>query len=330
MDYTDRHMRFLLRLLSRRMVLWTEMISSASVVHTETDKLARYLNYNEHCEHPVVLQLGGSDPAQLREACKLVRPYKYDAINLNCGCPSNKVAGQGCFGAALMREPALVSDICLNMREGSGGDVPITVKCRIGVDNDDSYEQLHTFVEAVSSKGEVPHFIIHARKAILNGLSPDQNRKIPPLRYDYVYRLVEDFPHLDFTLNGGILTYEQVDEALSGGAHGVMVGRDICNRPWYWRQVDSKIYGQTDPGLSRSMVLGQYCAYAEEVEAEAGERWLPARRRLLKPIWNLFHGEPGGKKFRVALERLVPQPVSFSHIIEESCASALTAELLHS
>ncbi|CAM9644416.1 unnamed protein product, partial [Choristocarpus tenellus] len=240
MDYTDKHMRFMLRLITKRTIMWTEMLAAGTLVHN--DNLERFLAYND-VEHPVVLQIGGSSPDDVREACRKARPYGYDAFNLNCGCPSEKVAGKGCFGAALMREPGLVSDLCNAMQEGSGGEVPVTVKCRIGVDNDDSYEQLAAFIDEVHRKAGTEHFIIHARKAILKGLSPDQNRKIPPLKYNYVYRLVEDFPSIDFTLNGGVNTYEEALSCLENGAHGVMVGRGFMNQPWYWAQADTKLFG---------------------------------------------------------------------------------------
>ncbi len=190
MEYTDRHLRFLLRLLSHRMVLYTEMITSQTL-HFNPEARDRFLRFNAPEEHPVVLQLGGADPALLREASSLALPYKYDAINLNCGCPSERVSGAGCFGAALMREPRQVAELCTAMEEGAGGEVPITVKCRIGVDDDDSYEQLAEFVRVVSEGSGVRHFVVHARKAILGGLSPEQNRKVPPLKYPFVYRLVK-------------------------------------------------------------------------------------------------------------------------------------------
>ncbi|CBJ49172.1 FAD binding / catalytic/ tRNA dihydrouridine synthase [Ectocarpus siliculosus] len=317
MEYTDRHMRYLLRLLTTRTVLWTEMVPSSTIIHNPDD-LGRFLDYNEEVEHPVVLQIGGSDTTDVREACRLARPYKYDAINLNCGCPSEKVAGKGAFGAALMRSPSLVKDLCLAMKDGAGEDTPITVKCRIGVDNDDSYEQLAAFVEEVSRGAGVPHFIVHARKAILGGLSPAQNRNIPPLKYDFVYRLVKDFPDVDFTLNGGVNTYEEAVSCLEQGAHGVMVGRSWSSNPWYWSQADSMLFGAKDPGLTRREVLERYAEYGERQEKACGEKWLACRRRLAKPIWHMFHGEKGGKKFRVALEGMLREDKSFGEIVQKS------------
>jgi len=201
-----------------------------------------------------------------------IRPYGYDAINLNCGCPSAKVAGSGCFGAALMRDPALVASLCQSMADTMGPTTPITVKCRIGVDDDDSYEQLHGFIHTVAYKSPVQHFIIHARKAILSGISPEANRRIPPLRYDYVYRLIKDFPDLKFTLNGGVLSYEEIEEHLGQGAHGVMIGRAIIARPYYWADVDRRIFGQhNNPGFTRRQMLEMYGNYADGVEQAEGE-----------------------------------------------------------
>lgn len=171
-------------------MLYSEMVTANTLYYNEESR-HRFLRFNEPMEHPVVLQLGGADAKVLHTACELASSYNYDAINLNCGCPSDKVAGSGCFGAALMRDAALVGDLCQAMSDGTRGQIPITVKCRIGVDNDDSYEQLKAFVETVASKSTVRHFVIHARKAILGGISPEQNRKIPPLKYPFVYRLVE-------------------------------------------------------------------------------------------------------------------------------------------
>lgn len=174
--------------MTKKMVLYTEMVTANTLYYNEESR-HRFLCFNAPEEHPVVLQLGGADPKMLKEACRLASPYNYDAINLNCGCPSERVSGSGCFGAALMREAPLVGELCSAMSEGVEGKTPITVKCRIGVDDDDSYEQLSQFIETVSSQSPVRHFTIHARKAILGGISPEQNRKIPPLKYPYVYQL---------------------------------------------------------------------------------------------------------------------------------------------
>ena len=266
-----RHLRYLMRLISSRMVLYTEMVTAPTLKYNPSMH-EHLLGYDTKVEHPVVLQLGGADASVLADACHVAKPYGYDAINLNCGCPSGKVAGSGCFGAALMRNPGLVANLCRSMGDSMGPDVPITVKCRIGVDDDDSYEALRRFVTTVAEGSSVRHFVIHSRKAILDGLSPEGNRRVPPLKYDYVYRLVQDLPELKFTLNGGVLSYEDVEDHLSQGVHGVMIGRAIIARPFYWADVDRRIFGQdTNPGLTRREILDVYGQYADGVEANEGE-----------------------------------------------------------
>lgn len=191
-------------------------MTANTLCRVPTDQTDRYLSADFSVENPVVLQLGGSDVSQMHTASKIAKRYGYSEINLNVGCPSEKVAGKGCFGAALMLDPPLVSDLCQSISEVTGQ--PTTVKCRIGVNDQDSYESLRQFIDIVHSKARVEHFIVHARKAILDkNFSPDDNRKIPPLKYDYVYQLVKDFPQLDFTINGGILTYEDIQKHLQHG-----------------------------------------------------------------------------------------------------------------
>ncbi len=258
MDYTDQHQRTLFRFISKRSVLYTEMVTCQALVHAQ-DK-TKFLDCDFNHEEPLVLQLGGSDPKMCREAAAVAKAYGYKEINLNVGCPSDRVADAGCFGAALMAKPDLVADIMLSIDEvmlnsgsSSSGSTcrPSTVKCRIGIDECDSYEYLCNFIHRIHEKAKVNHFIIQARKAILGGkLSPEENRKIPPLKYNYVYRLIQDFPHLKFTINGGILSYEEIDKHFKEGrVHGVMVGRQVVNTPYYWRNIDSLIYHQADPGI---------------------------------------------------------------------------------
>ena len=262
MDYTDRYMRSFLRLFTRQTVLYTEMVTGMALVHTK--ELDRHLKFDSQ-QHPVILQVGGADAGILANAVELAKSYNYDAINLNCGCPSSKVANSGCFGAALMRESALVAEICKSMHdrinpENSSRITPITVKSRIGVDDQDSYEFVRDFIGTVGATGVVSHFIIHSRKAILNAnLSAEQNRKIPPINYDVVYKLVKEFPQYSFVLNGQVKTYEEVQMHLDNGVAGVMVGRDIVDRPFYWANVDSKIYGTEDPGMRLDIAHVSYC-----------------------------------------------------------------------
>jgi len=200
MDWTDVHYRQMARLLSKKTWLWTEMVVDKTIIHTQ--QLDRHLWFPPE-QHPVVLQLGGSDPDTLAAAVKMALPYGYDEINLNCGCPSDRVAGAGCFGASLMLEAGLVAR-CMDAMARAAGDTPVNVKCRLGVDDADSYEQLKAFIRVVSEGSPVTHFIMHARKCFLKGLNPHQNRTIPPIRYEWVYALKRDFPHLTFSLNGNI------------------------------------------------------------------------------------------------------------------------------
>lgn len=312
MDYTDRFLRFLLRKITSRGALYTEMVTANTIVHCKESELPRFLEHDETNEQPVVLQLGGADPEQLRKAVAIAEPFGYAAINLNVGCPSDRVAGSGCFGAALMREPALVADCCAAMADGVEGRLPITVKCRIGVteeksraaeiDDEATYAGLASFVETVSTKGGVDCFSVHARKAVLGGLSPAKNRQIPPLRYHLIHQLARDFPDLRFSLNGGIETLEAAAEQLGSGSSlsGVMVGRSIVARPWHWATVDTDLYGAaSNPALSRRAVLDVYCEYASTMERATPQK---IRSILLKPAVNLFAGEPNGRKFRRAID----------------------------
>lgn len=209
----------------------------------------RFLQANMEVEDPLVLQLGGSDPVQMREASKAAHEYGYKEININIGCPSEKVSGAGCFGAVLFLNPDLVTELALAVGEGTGK--PATIKCRIGVDSKSSYEDLCAFIRQVSEVGKVEHFIIHARIAVLGAkFSPHDNRTIPPLKYDIVYQLVRDFPLLQFSLNGGVDSVENVQSMLQQQPrlHGVMVGRAVVSNPFAWSAVDSLIYNKSDPG----------------------------------------------------------------------------------
>jgi tRNA-dihydrouridine synthase A len=240
MEYTDRHQRFLMSLLSRKATLFTEMMTCNALLRT--DDLERFLQADFQNSNPLVLQLGGACPQQMRDATKKAAAFGYRNVNINCGCPSSKVSGEGSFGAALMRDPDLVAKLASAAGDALGE--PVSVKCRIGVDDSDSFDELAKFISTVHAGGGVNHFIVHARKAILGGrLTPHENRTIPPLRPEVVYRLVEAFPSIRFTLNGGVETYEDAQEHVENGVAGVMVGRAVVNNPWYWRQVDSKVYG---------------------------------------------------------------------------------------
>ncbi|XP_024516790.1 uncharacterized protein LOC9656735 isoform X1 [Selaginella moellendorffii] len=317
MEWTDNHFRALARILSRCSWLYTEMVVAETIVHHEND-LERWLEFPA-AQHPIVLQLGGSNLANLSKAAKLVSAFGYDEINFNCGCPSSKVAGHGCFGARLMLSPRLVGEAMQAIGEESSA--PVTVKCRIGVDDSDSYDQLCNFVSTVSSLSPTQHFIIHARKALLEGLSPAQNRVAPPLKYEYVLALMRDFPDLQFTLNGGITTVEQVNYLISDkGVNGVMLGRAAYNTPWCTlARADSCIYGMPERRITRRQVLREYEEYAESVIGKYGNN-KPGIRVLVKPVANLFHGEKGSSRWRQAIDEHVRHAKSFSELLEKTMA----------
>eukprot|EP01039_Chlorochromonas_danica_P004029 gene4029-4407_t len=299
------------------------MVTSYALVHNPD--VQRFLRASLLHEEPLVLQLGGADPTYLQKASKIAYDYGYREFNINAGCPSEKVAGAGAFGAALMYQPELVSELALAVSTTT--NCPTTIKCRIGVDQQDSYDELVRFIDIVSRQGEVQHFIVHARKALLGKkFTPADNRRIPPLKYDYVHRLVKDFPHLQFTINGGIETIDQAKEQIElYGVHGVMVGRAVTSNPFHWRHVDSKLYGQSDTGLTRRQLLEDYMEYAAKEEEVCGPR---VRRPIVKAIVNLFHGEPRGKAYRIELDRLVNQDdVPIGQVIQRSMQVLSTAVL---
>lgn len=266
----------------------------------------------------MVLQLGGSDPEELAAAVALALPYGYTEINLNCGCPSPTVAGKGAFGAALMKTPALVADATRRMAEAADYSLPITVKCRLGVDTDDSYASLLRFVDTVAAAGGVRHFSIHARAAILGGLSPAQNRSIPPLRYGHVYRLAAERPDLVISLNGGVKGLAAAAEHLDAGVAGVMVGREVMDRPWHALVgVDAAVYGAGDasPPVSRREVLAAYADYAE-AEVAGGA----PIRAVVKPLLGLFAGEANGKRWRRAFDGGLLRKLGVRELIDAGVA----------
>lgn len=312
LDVTHTHFRFLMRLLTRYSTLWTEMIHANSIAFNDAQR-EEFLRFHR-IEHPVVLQFGGSDPDILAKASKFCETQGYDELNLNCGCPSERVQS-GCFGAVLMRDPQKVAQ-CIKAIHDSV-KIPAHVKCRIGVDDEDSYEFVHNFVDVVSKEGSCKHFIIHSRKCILQGLSPADNRKIPPLKYEVVKQLKKDFPHIQFSINGGIKTYEEIENFLKpeDGLTGVMVGRLAYEDPWVLRDVDRRVYGMPNPGLSRREILhlwGQYCD--QELKRNAKIAW-PS---LTKPVINLFHNERNSATFRrcVSDRELYKRCKSFSEMLK--------------
>ncbi|XP_058759336.1 uncharacterized protein LOC131632605 isoform X2 [Vicia villosa] len=277
MDWTDNHYRTLARIISKHAWLYTEMLAAETIVH-QKDNLDRFLAYSPE-QHPIVLQIGGSNVESLAKATELANAYCYDEINLNCGCPSPRVAGHGSFGVRLMLDPKFVAEAMSAI--ASSTNVPVSVKCRIGVDDHDSYDELCDFIFKVSSLSPTKHFIIHSRKALLNGISPAENRSIPPLKYEYFYGLLRDFPDLTFTINGGITSVDEVTAAREAGAHGVMIGRAAFYNPWnVLGHVDTAIYGAPSCGLTRRQVLEKYIVYGDSMLGKYGHK--PNVRDIVK------------------------------------------------
>ncbi len=283
MEYTDRHYRYLARLLTRRTVLYTEMVVTGALLRGS----GRELGYDP-LEHPLALQLGGSEPDALATCARRAAQAGFDEINLNVGCPSGRVRA-GRFGACLMAEPERVAACVAAMR--ATVQVPVTVKTRIGIDERDSYEALAKFVSTVAQAG-CETFIIHARKAWLRGLSPKGNREVPPLRHDVVYRVKEDFPQLEIVLNGELRTLDEAAHALER-VDGVMIGREAYHNPYLLAEVDRRFFADRRPAPARHDVLRCYGAYAQAQQ----ERGVPAGV-LLRPLLGLFHGVSGARTWR--------------------------------
>ncbi|KAL8062004.1 hypothetical protein ABFX02_02G119200 [Erythranthe guttata] len=318
MEFTDNHYRTLARLITKHAWLYTEMIAAETIVY-QKGNLDKYLAFNPD-QHPIVLQIGGSDLTNIGKAVQLANPYGYDEINFNCGCPSPKVAGKGCFGVRLMLDPKFVADAMSVISANT--DVPVTVKCRIGVDDHDSYNELCDFIYKVSSQSPTKHFIIHSRKALLNGISPKENRSIPPLKYEYFYALVRDFPDLQFTINGGINTVDEVHTARMEGAHGVMVGRAACKDPWnILGNIDSAIYGAPPSSLTRRQVLEKYQVYGDSVLGLYGPN--PNIREVIRPLLNFFYSEPGNTLWKRKADAafMDPKLTTIKSFLEETLGS---------
>lgn len=283
LDWTDKHCRYFHRLMTRHSVLYTEMVTTGALLHGQGD----YLAFNEQ-EHPLVLQLGGSVPAEMARCARLAELRGYDQVNINVGCPSDRVQN-GMFGACLMANPALVADCVKAMQDAV--TIPVTVKTRIGIDDSDHYQFLQDFVAAMDAAG-CQQLIVHARKAWLKGLSPKENREIPPLDYPRVYQLKQDFPHLHISLNGGVNTIEQVSEHLQH-LDGVMVGREAYNNPYFLSQIDAKIYQDESPVLTQHQLVLQMMEYIEAQMQQGARFWHIARHML-----GLFQGIPGARLWR--------------------------------
>ncbi len=285
MDWTDRHCRYLHRLLTRHTLLYTEMVNVGGILFGGTE---RHLRYNAE-EHPVALQLGGNEPGKLAQAARLGEQWGYDEINLNCGCPSDRVQ-RGAFGASLMKSPTLVADCVKAMVDVV--EVPVTVKHRIGLDKEESYAFVRDFIGTVQDAG-CKVFIVHARNAWLQGLSPKENRDIPPLRYEMAHRLKQDFPHLTIAINGGICTDEVVQEQLQH-VDGVMVGREAYHNPWWLARWDSLYFGAPERQLSVEAVEDAMVDYMEREAAQYGTPWYAIARHML----GLRHGLSGARRWR--------------------------------
>ncbi|AXN32289.1 tRNA dihydrouridine(20/20a) synthase DusA [Vibrio coralliilyticus] len=302
LDWTDRHCRYFHRLLTSETLLYTEMVTTGAIIHGKGDFLA----YNQE-EHPVALQLGGSNPQDLATCAKLAQERGYDEINLNVGCPSDRVQN-GRFGACLMAEPQLVAECVAAMRDVV--DVPVTVKTRIGIDDQDSYEFLTDFVSIVSEKGGCDQFTIHARKAWLSGLSPKENREIPPLDYPRAYQLKKDFAHLNIAINGGVKTLEDTKEHLTH-LDGVMVGREAYQNPYILAEVDQQIFGLDKPVKKRTQVVEEMYPYIES-QLEKGAYLGHITRHML----GLFQNMPGARQWRRYISENAHKPGSGIEVVE--------------
>jgi tRNA-dihydrouridine synthase A len=304
MGYTDRHFRYFLRLISRHIFLYTEMITTGAILHGDRDYLLAY----DPIEHPLALQLGGSDPFALAQCAKVAEEYGYDAVNLNVGCPSDRVQG-GHFGACLMKEPELVAECVAQMRAAT--NIPISVKCRIGVDERDSYEELVAFIKMLSEAG-CQTFIIHARKAWLKGLSPKENREIPPLRYEVVHQIKQDFPQLRIIINGGLKSLSDMQQQVCR-VDGVMIGREAYQNPYALAQVDEIFYGAESLAPSRLEVINQFLPYVEQ-QLKHTVRLSQITRYIL----GLFHGVSGAQVWRRHLSENAHQANAGVDVIQDA------------
>lgn len=305
LDWTDRHCRYFHRLLSQHAVLYTEMVTTGAIIHGSGD----YLAFNTQ-EQPVVLQLGGSDPAAMAHCARLAEQRGYDAININVGCPSDRVQN-GMFGACLMARPQLVADCVKAMQDQVS--IPVSVKTRIGIDDSDEYQFLQDFIAQVADAG-CQQFTVHARKAWLKGLSPKENRDIPPLNYQRVYQLKRDFPNLDISINGGIKTLEQ---SLIHLQHldGVMIGREVYTNPLLLSHVDSLLYNDNRQVLTPHQVVEAMLGYVEQQMVLGARFW-----HIVRHMLGLFQGVPGARQWRRLLSEKGHLPTATPELLEQALA----------
>ena len=303
LDWTDRHCRYFHRLISNQALLYTEMITTGAILYGDKKQLLDF----SPAEHPVAIQLGGSDVHDLTVCAKMVEDLGYDEVNLNVGCPSDRVQ-KGRFGACLMKEPEVVAACFTAMQDAV--QIPVTIKSRIGVDDDDSFESFENFIKTVNQAG-CQTFIVHARKALLKGLSPKQNRSVPPLKYDFAYDIKSKYPELNIVLNGGIETAEDAVNQLNH-VDGVMVGRAFWNAPWLIREMHEAM-GLDKLLSTRDDVLLSYAAYCEEmIHQGISLHW------LIRPILGLYHGFPGNKKWKSHLVTESPRRKDDVTVIKEA------------
>lgn len=307
MDWSDTHCRYFWRLLSKHAVLYSEMVTTGALLRGDRE---RFLRFNA-CENPLALQLGGSDPKSLAECARMAEDWGYREVNLNCGCPSDRVQN-GMIGACLMAEPHLVAQCVAAMNQAVA--IPVTVKHRIGIDDMDDYGGLSNFVSVVAAAG-CTTFIVHARKAWLKGLSPKENREVPPLQYDKVHQLKQEHPHLDIIINGGINTLEQSLQLLQH-VDGVMLGREIYSNPYLLAQVDNVIYGVDQPIPTRAAVLEGFMEYCAEQMAK-GVRL----NHLTRHILGLYQGMPGARQFRRIISEDAHKPGADLRVLQDALAA---------
>jgi len=309
MDRTDRHFRYFLRLITKHTLLYTEMITTGAILHGEQK---RFLNYSQ-TEHPLALQLGGSNPDELARCSKIAAEWDYDEVNLNVGCPSDRVQSAR-FGACLMAEPELVADCVSAMKQQT--QIPITVKTRIGIDERDSYEELSAFIEQVSNAG-CQTFIIHARKAWLKGLSPKENRETPPLQYETVYQLKKDYPQLEIVINGGFTSIEQILEQYNH-VDGVMIGRAAYQNPYLLAEVDQLIFQDDYPVKSRHEILEEFMEYVDHNLAQG-----IYLSHMARHILGLYQGQAGARLFRRTISEKAYQPGAGLDILKDAANQIL-------
>ena len=304
MNRSDRHFRYLMRLLSRHAFLYTEMITTGALLRGNREKVLRFNEF----EHPVGIQLGGSDPDELALSARIAEDHGYDEINLNIGCPSNRVQN-GRFGACLMKTPELVAECVSSM--SNAVSIPVSVKSRTGIDNNNSYEDLHAFIARLSRAG-CDCFIIHARNALLKGLSPKENRSIPPLRYETVHQIKRDFPHLHITINGGITTLDQINQQLVH-VDGVMLGRSAYQNPYLLAEIDHMLYNNHKRKISRHTIIEDFGDYIEKQLTDGTHL-----KQMSRHISTLFQGQPGARSYRRMLSEKSGLPNAGAEVLREA------------